>query len=209
MSATKPLTPRQADQRNRILTTTREVLAEAGYDGLQMRVLAERSGVSPMTLYNRFGNKDDLILEALQDILAEIANRARSTGARGIALLHTRAQLTADQILDTPAYAKAMARMLFNAQPDSPISNTLLKNGLIEARRRIVEMRSLEEITDAVDHEMLARSLAVCGWATNLLWMQGMLPDADFKRQYTAAPLLVLMPAMAAATRKRYARDLQ
>ena len=79
MELAKPPTARQMDRRRRILESTRDLLAEGGYDGLQMRVLAERAGVSPMTLYNRFGNKDDLILTALQEMLGGLRGEATAS----------------------------------------------------------------------------------------------------------------------------------
>ena len=82
MELAKPPTARQMDRRRRILESTRDLLAEGGYEGLQMRVLAERAGVSPMTLYNRFGNKDDLILTALQEMLGGLRGEAWSLRGR-------------------------------------------------------------------------------------------------------------------------------
>ena len=205
----KQLTPRQADRRQRILEATRDLLADAGYEGLQMRLLAERAGVAPMTLYNLFGNKDDLILVALRDMLGDIARRAQSTGKRGIELLVENVALTAEQILTTPKYAQAMALMLFNAPEDSPIAQTLLINNVEQSRRRISEMLDAGEVDDTVDSELLARSLAVCGWAVILLWIKGVVPDAEFRHQYQCAPLLVLAPAMTKRSRLRYAARLK
>lgn len=208
MQEFKPLTPRQLDRHKRIVECTRDLLAEQGYEGLQMRVLADRAGVSPMTLYNRFGNKDDLILIALQELLAELAGRARVSRRTGIAfVLHT-AQVNANQIVATPRYAKAMALMLFNGQPESPIVRTLLINNLDETQRQVREMMAAGELDDSVDAALLERNLSVCGWSTILLWMTGVIPDCEFEREYVRAPLLVLAPAMTPRTRSAYAAML-
>ncbi len=209
MPQSKPLTARQLQQQSRVLECTRELLAEQGYEGLQMRVLAERAGVALMTLYNRFGNKDDLILLALRDLLAGLAQRANASGKQGIAFAVLNAEIIADQILETPRYAKAMALMLFNGQPESPIVRALLVNNFEQSQAAVAQMLERGELTRKVDSALLARGLSVAGWSTILLWMKGLIPDRQFKKEYTRAPLMVLMPAMSEQALKRYAKALR
>lgn len=209
MAQVKKLTPRQQDQQRRVLDSTRQMLAEEGYDGLQMRALAERADVSLMTIYNRFGNKDDLILLALREMLSDLGERVDGSGKRGIELTLHNAEVVGKQILETPEYARAMALMVFNGQPGSPIVQTLLGDALTSAREQITEMRKLRELNDSVDVTLLARGLSVCGWSSILLWMKNLVPDDEFLAQYRRAPLLVLASAMTRPTRQRYAAELK
>ena len=181
------------------------MLAEAGYEGLQMRLLAERAGVAPMTLYNRFGNKDDLILLALQDILDSVGQRQRERSEVGVARIVSDSGIMADQILATPRYAQAMARMLFTAQPKSPIVQTLLVSNVAQARAQIAEMQRLGELGCEIDASLLSRALGVSGWSSILLWMQGLLPDREFGKHHVRSALLVLAPAMTPDTLARFA----
>ncbi len=192
-----------------MLAATRELLAEEGYDGLQMRLLAEKAGVALMTLYNRFGNKDDLILLSLQELLADLADRSIATGKVGIEFILHNGGVIADQILETPRYAKAMTLMLFNGQIGSPIVNTLLVNNVTQSLGQIKEMIELGELTDEIDSKLLANNLSTCTWSTNLLWMKDLIPDREFKKEYQRAPLLVLAPAMTPATREKYGKYLR
>ncbi|MEM1433952.1 MAG: helix-turn-helix domain-containing protein [Pseudomonadota bacterium] len=208
MAQPRPLTQRQLQQRDRVLTTTRQMLAENGYEGLQMRSLAEAAGVSLMTLYNRFSNKNDLILLALEDLLTDLGERADGSGSQGIELVIETFEVVAEQILTTPKYAKAMALLLFNAQPDSPIVATLLNDTVELSRTRIIAMQALGEVGEALDPATLARNLGVCGWSTILLWMKGLISDAEFRKEYRRAPLFVLAAAMTPRARKRYAQEL-
>ena len=147
----KALTPLQIERKARVLQCTREMLAEQGYEGLQMRLLAERAGVALMTLYNRFGNKDDLVLLSLQELLGELAARAAASGKEGIAFVVHNTEIIADQILETPRYAKAMALMLFNGQIGSPIVETLLVNNVRQNHERIHQMIDAGEITTVIN----------------------------------------------------------
>lgn len=57
-----------AQRRETILAQTRAMLIDAGYNGLNMRELADRSGVAVSTIYNLFTSKDQLVAMAVADI---------------------------------------------------------------------------------------------------------------------------------------------
>lgn len=59
-----------ADTRSRILAAARDLAVENGFDEFTVEKVAEKAGVSRMTVYYQFGSKQEL-LEALLDRLAE------------------------------------------------------------------------------------------------------------------------------------------
>ena len=126
MPEPKSLTAGQRDRRERILSAARNQLAESGYEGLNMRDLASAAQVSTSTLYNLYQGKDTLILIALEDLLLELNEAVQVTGAKGIERCIKRFEVIADQIVKTPAYAEAMARMLFTAAAADPIVQALM-----------------------------------------------------------------------------------
>jgi len=54
------------------LDAARQIVTERGPEGLNMRSLARQSGFSVTTLYNLFGNKDDLLVALLENALNEV-----------------------------------------------------------------------------------------------------------------------------------------
>ena len=68
-----------------ILADALALLSSDGVDGLTMRALAVRAGITPMTIYHHFGDRDGLIRE-----LAELVYAGVTVPAKGDAL--TRAQ---------------------------------------------------------------------------------------------------------------------
>lgn len=58
--------------RRRILDAARDLVAVGGMEALSMRSLAARAGVSSTTLYNLFGEKDEVVRVLAQDILRDI-----------------------------------------------------------------------------------------------------------------------------------------
>lgn len=53
--------------KDRILSAAKAVLESAGFEGLTIRRVAQRAGLSPMALYRHFKNKDELLNALMQD----------------------------------------------------------------------------------------------------------------------------------------------
>jgi AcrR family transcriptional regulator len=59
-------------RRPEILDAALAVAAERGIDGVSMRAVAQRLGLTPMALYGYFRSKDELLDAVLGRLLAEI-----------------------------------------------------------------------------------------------------------------------------------------
>ena len=92
MPSARQLTERQAQRRERVLRAAIELAAEGGYDGVQMRAVAERADVALGTVYHYFSSKDHLLAESLNEWLA--------TFGRSIALDPVAGDTTIDRVLD-------------------------------------------------------------------------------------------------------------
>lgn len=57
--------PRDASIDERVLSVTRELLVEVGWDALSMRLIAARCGVSRSSLDRRWSSKAELVLHAI------------------------------------------------------------------------------------------------------------------------------------------------
>lgn len=65
--------PRRPETDAAILSATRDLFAELGYDGMSMEAVAARAGVGKATIYRRWSSKDDLIIGAIQEVISGIA----------------------------------------------------------------------------------------------------------------------------------------
>lgn len=72
----KKKTPIGEDTRARILAAARELAVKQGFDAFTVEKVADRAGVSRMTIYYQFGSKQEL-LDALFDQLASKGNIGR------------------------------------------------------------------------------------------------------------------------------------
>ena len=64
-----------ADFRNHLCEVAAELFVELGHDGFNMRELAKRLRVSPMTAYRYFKNKDDILAALRTRAFARFADR--------------------------------------------------------------------------------------------------------------------------------------
>jgi len=71
-----------AMSKDRIFTAARTVLEQEGIGGLSMRRIARESGMSPMSLYRHFADKDALLNALMADGLAAWEERVRAIRGR-------------------------------------------------------------------------------------------------------------------------------
>jgi AcrR family transcriptional regulator len=69
--------------KERIFDAAKAVLEQEGIHGLSMRRIAQRSGLSPMSLYRHFADKDALLNALMADGLAAWEARVRAIRTKG------------------------------------------------------------------------------------------------------------------------------
>jgi len=73
-----------AEIATRLLPVVEALLREKGYSGLNIREVAERTGMGPATIYKYFGSKEGLALRVIKDqdsaIAAHVAERIPADG---------------------------------------------------------------------------------------------------------------------------------
>ncbi|NBC37792.1 TetR family transcriptional regulator [Novosphingobium sp. FSY-8] len=106
----RALTPRQAERRQRIFASVRQLITAHGCDAVSMRAIAADSGVTEKTLFNIFGSKDRLLAAAAFERSASVFGQAEAMSPepgwpRLIALCDSVASVT----LEAPDTARALA----------------------------------------------------------------------------------------------------
>ncbi|PTR20680.1 TetR family transcriptional regulator [Rhodococcus sp. OK519] len=77
----RQLTPAQAATRDQLIQVAIELASEGGYQGVSVRLIADKLGMSPATVYQHAGSKNQLLL----DVLSELSRRvSRSIEKRGV-----------------------------------------------------------------------------------------------------------------------------
>lgn len=64
--------PRSAESHQAILKATIELLTEEGFEAMSIEAIAARAGVGKTTIYRRWANKTDLVIDALEILRSEV-----------------------------------------------------------------------------------------------------------------------------------------
>ena len=204
MSKVKALTPRQESRRHRILLVAREMVADHGYDGMVMSEVAERSGVSPTTLYNLYNTKDELLLEALRELIVISYQRVGQISDIGPGwkyLLNVMEGAAALRSAE-PAYAEAITDALFRAVQGDALTELLLNTVRQDFFHSLTKMAVEDQLKEGVDTEHLATILLGNYWATFMMINKGMEVISGMRLSLLVNMLSVLIASSQGAARE-------
>ncbi len=77
----RPGRPREPIERSRLLSLAAEAFAARGYAGASMSHIAEAAGLRKASLFHHFSSKEQLYLEVLGEIVADLAQVVSEAGA--------------------------------------------------------------------------------------------------------------------------------
>lgn len=203
MAKIQVLTPKQQGRRHRILSTAREMLTEYGYEGTVMSKVAERADVSPTTLYNLYNTKDELLLEALRELVVEaVTLTEQEVGERGYEFILRNLSHSATQSEAGPAYADAISQAVFRAKPADPLVKLMLITLSDTILISLSTMRRKRQLKEHVDIDELANALTGAFWSSFLLWMKGVIKLAELERSLQRGFMSILIAASRGAARE-------
>ena len=159
------------ERRRRILNEARKLLQNGQPDGFSVRELCNRANVAPNTLYNAFGNKENVIGLALSQYADKFNERVDFVLPRNTfegALERDMATIIGSVAI--PNYVRAMAGLFF-----SPSSSPALNETLVNIAGRLYlpwleELRISREIEKGVDFERVATNLSAIFYAQVRSW---------------------------------------
>ena len=100
-----------------------------------------------------------------------------------------------------------MAQLLFQSDPDDPITNTLLNDAVEPLARALEAMREAGELTDDADPPLLARTVVGADWSTILLWVKGLFSLDELRDEYVRHRFYVLYPFATARLKRKLDAD--
>jgi AcrR family transcriptional regulator len=211
MSKTKSLTPRQEDRRHRILMVARQMVADYGYGGMVMSEVAERAEVSPTTLYNLYNTKDELLLEALRELMVISYQRVGEMSELGpgwrylLNVMEYGASLRASE----PAYAEAITDALLRAVQGDALTELLLHAVRQDFLFSLTKMAEQGELKKEVDVEHLATILLGNYWSTFMMINKGLEVISRMRIGLLVNVLSVLIASSQGAAREEMETTLE
>jgi AcrR family transcriptional regulator len=118
------------ERRRRVLRETRKMIAERGVADFSVRELCARSEIAQKTLYNAFGNKENVIALAVREYLAEFNQRSHfrfdSSTLEGVLEMLIKIQ---SRNIQMRPYTMALMSVYYSTTADGTIRNILRSLG--------------------------------------------------------------------------------
>ena len=158
------LNARQAETVERLLAAGAEELRAVGHEGLTVRTVASRAGVSPATAYTYFASRNHLFAELFLRHLVTHPGPEPS-GTTAVARLQSVTRHLAGQLADAPELAAAATLALLGTDPEVErlrlVIGTEFVNRFRDAIGEPADPRVLETLTLAFSGALLQAGMGV------------------------------------------------
>ncbi|MEM7142345.1 MAG: TetR/AcrR family transcriptional regulator [Actinomycetota bacterium] len=190
MPEERPLTEKQAERRRRVVAAAIELAAEGGYDGVQMRAVAERAEVALGTVYHYFSSKDHLLAESMSDWLSALESSVQRHPPEG--------ETTLDRVLDI------LRRTTRGMDENQPISAAMIGGLVAEGPHGAAAQERLHVIFSGMlrsafgpdfppaRRDKIIRSLEHIWFSELIAWKNGWNPYEQSARELEDAAELFL-----------------
>ncbi|MEU3075535.1 TetR/AcrR family transcriptional regulator [Streptomyces laurentii] len=125
--------PRSAEAGEAILEATRAALVELGWSKLSMGDVATRAGVAKTTLYRRWANKNELVVDAVAVLFDEL--ELPDLGSLQADIEHVVVQFAA--LLERPETKTALMAVVAESTRDEPLRERI-RTSIVERQKRLV-----------------------------------------------------------------------
>ena len=187
--------PLQQERKQRILQAVRCELEKRGVAALTMKGIAQASDVSLKTLYNIFGNRELLLLEAASTLLDELEKSAQVIESEpGIPQLLAYSEGAMKLFAADPDYAAVTTRILLQAEPDHHSANDQVERVREMAHAALSYAAEQGEFAGNCDLDELSMLISAHQWGLAVMWDKGLLPLQQLKTQVTLSHCLTLIP---------------
>lgn len=184
-------TAAQRDRRERILQAALALASRGGYEDVQMREVAERSGVALGTLYRYFPSKVHLMVNAMKSELERMSTRLQrrsipgSTPAARVEWVLERATRSLQK---DPNLTEAMLRAMMAADASVAVEVAAVRADTTSMITAAIRGDRVEQPDDAA----LAGVLQDVWFARQIAWLGGRISSADVWRDIESAIRLIL-----------------
>lgn len=186
------LSPSQRERRLRILEATRGLAARGGFDGVQMRDVADRAEVALGTLYRYFPSKVHLLVALMHHEVRSLSNRLErrpvegATAADRVVAVLTRG---IQGLQREPDLSEAMTRALMFADASAAADVHAVTE--LTTQAVIAAMHGPDREPTADDHA-IARVLEQVWLSSMLAWLSGRSSTAQLTEDIDVAARLLL-----------------
>ena len=180
------MTSRQLIRRAKIIEAVIDLIADVGAEAVQMRDVAQRSGVALATVYRYFSSKDHLLAAALEDWQKRLTRRILASRdrtdrdpdpLRGVLDYLQRAQRAFHR---NPAMTALMFQTATSADPEAKATIDQMNRTNTEMFNRLLEGVAPEDIPNITFCLNAALNTALSGVLTGMMTLEESLSRVDW-----------------------------
>jgi AcrR family transcriptional regulator len=184
------------ERSRRIVATAMELAEQGGFEAVRLRDVAAHAGVALGTVYRRFRGKGDLLLAALEQLVADheaLISRHPPAGATPAERIASFFEVVTATLCDRPKLARAMIRAVATGEPELTKKvaafHTLIEDMITAALRGEPSARAS---APTAEERALAFVLQQVWFASLIGWASGLHGRAVIIEQVRTATALLL-----------------
>lgn len=171
---------RMHERRQRIMEVTRELIAERGHDGFNMRELCQRAKVAPQTVYKAFESKERLVaLSIRQNFQLQAEALAYHYDADSIEGIIERLAVSDRNVRSVKAYAVGIVSIFFSQTADADLRLATSYHITATLRPWLSALRQQGFIRRGVG-DNLSDVMVGLLFGVALEWVRGEVTDEEF-----------------------------
>jgi len=209
-SAAKELIYKSAsifERRRRILREARSLISERGYENFNVRELARRAKVAQRTLYNAFGSRENIVINAIYQYQSDFTEHVHfdSSPLTLLGRIERTVKVHSRNLQIRPYTSAVMA--IYN----SPSSDLSIRQAIIRLSNNGIKpfaehLAAKQQLARGVTPASYSLVLTRFSYATLSAWCLGEIPDGDMVESM-AESLLTTTEASTKGVTKREASD--
>jgi AcrR family transcriptional regulator len=185
------------ERARRIVESAVELAEKGGFEAVRLRDVAAHAGVALGTLYRRFRSKEDLLLAALEQEIADHQQRLMQRPPKGDTPLDRVTsffQGATRALCRRPNLARAMIRAVATGDPEltQEMAAFHARVGDLVTLALRGDMAPEQGAASTADERVLARSLQMVWFASLVGWSGGLHGQAGIVEQTRTAAQLML-----------------
>jgi AcrR family transcriptional regulator len=192
-----------AERRQRILTETLKLLEAEHPADISMALIAEKSGVSPKTLYNLFKNRSGLLLAAaaFRRYETERADPVMEA-APGIPQILELTQQTMTTFEQSPEFMESAIAVVLGISAEEEAEHHRVGRTQEWFYEALFTARAEGQLEICTDILQLSQLMAASQWGVTLLWQKKLISLATLRQQTAIKHCLDLIPFCRGATKE-------
>lgn len=195
ITSKKYMTDKDAARLQRIISAARHQIEAVGLENMTMRSLAIQSRVSPTTLYNRFGTKDNIVALVVienYETFAGSQNLVGSRTAKPLDNLLALLQIMRNSLKTKRSLSKALVSMYFKHDNDRELPNHLLEIHSTRFLAILKEMQEKKHIHAWVNTDVLSKEMSDHYLSVLMKWSQNEISEKELFDRICFSALLAV-----------------